>query len=822
MNLFELQSNIKKVSPAITIDSISTYPVRKKIRNVLFYSFTIFFFIDVLSVLSHFDIVFLKGVSAIMDPYVYIAQVLFLISISVWIFMYAIEIMYLHYYFLETGIDYEVVKMLSLVPKRDVAYGFLHSELGQFILLRCGITPSQISDFLKNRKNFVDRGEFVLLSEEGVGKITLIDFTKTVLHFDSEFKDFLKRNNVSPDVFLGSVSWVSRIREISRNSDRWWTKENLSRIPSLGSNLSFGKTYFLDKYGHSIFSENAYRNLGTKWRIFKNPVNAMELVLVKSSGANVMLISEDIDTGMMLVSGFAKEIFFGTVLPELESKRVFVLDPSKILDTIKDQKQFEKEFRKTLSEASSVGNIILVINNMSSFVETAFERNINVKAILSEALENSDLQVVALANRSGFHSDIETDIGLMKHFEKIFVEDLNKVEVMNMLQEEVIFLENKYDVFFTYQSLNAILEGAEKYFSEGSLSDKSFDILYEITPIVYRNNRHVVRLEDIDEFLKDKTGIPQGEISSEEKEVLKNIEEDIHKKIIGQDSAVNAIANALRRSRAGLTKNNKPIASFLFFGPTGVGKTEVAKALSEKFFSSDEALIRFDMSEYSDEDSVKRLIGSKDGAPGILSSRLRERQYGVLLLDEFEKASVKVHDLFLQIIDEGMFSDGDGNPVNARNVIIIATSNAGSNLISQTKDEYSNSEENKREIVNKIMEDGIFKPELINRFDEVVLFHRLEKEHLQMIARIMISDLNKRLQDKSITVRSNEQIIDFIIDKSYDPKFGARNMNRFIQDTIEKAIADAIIEGTVSSGDSVYFSVKEDKMYLHKDAVNIH
>lgn len=817
MTFFELQKNTENVGPALALDSILSYPKRKRLRNIIFYILVLFFVASIVKIIPIFKILKLENIQEIISPYGSIALGIFLLGSSLWIFLYVVEIMYNAYYFLDSEIDYEVAQLVSLSANKDMAFGFLHSEMGKIILMRCGITPSQISDFLKVRKNFINRGEFIILPQADTAKISLVDYGKTLLHFDEEFKQFLRSHDVTPDVFLGSISWIVQMKKSSINRDRWWTKDNLSRIPSLGANLSFGRTYLLEKYGHTIFYEKAYRTLGLKWRIFKNAVDSIELILVKSSGANVMLISHDVSIGMMLVSGLAKEIVLGTVLPELESKRVFVLDPAKLLDSMKEKQQFEQEFRRVLGEASSVGNAILVIDNFSSFIENAFTREINVKEILADSLQSMNLQVIALADRKGFHSNIEIDMNLMRNFDKIFVEDLNTAEIMGMLQDESAVLESKYGLFFTYQSLMSIIKGTERYFSEGSLSDKAFDLLYELAPIISRNNRSIVTDQDVDELLKEKTGIPQGDISEEEQEKFKNIEDDIHKRIIGQDLAVNAIGNALRRSRAGLTKSNRPISSFLFLGPTGVGKTEVAKALAQKFFTSEDALIRFDMSEYSSDESVMRLIGDPNGAPGILASKLREKQYGVLLLDEFEKASSKVHDLFLQIIDEGVFSDGGGNPVNARNTIIIATSNAGSSMIAQSVSNVAESVQNEKEIVSHIINSGIFKPELINRFDEVVLFHRLEKDHLRMIARLMIADLNKRMTEKSIVVQSNEQVIEFIIDKSFDANFGARNMNRFIQDTIEKSIAEAIIDKKISNGDSIYFSVKDDKLYLHKE-----
>jgi ATP-dependent Clp protease ATP-binding subunit ClpB len=300
-------------------------------------------------------------------------------------------------------------------------------------------------------------------------------------------------------------------------------------------------------------------------------------------------------------------------------------------------------------------------------------------------------------------------------------------------------------------------------------------------------------------------GIPVGPIRDGEREMLLHLEEELHKRVVGQEAALSAIAGAMRRARSGIGSTKRPIGSFLFLGSTGVGKTETAKALAALFFGGEEKMVRFDMSEFSGRDGLMRLIGDSVHA-GALASALKEHPYCVLLLDELEKATTEVHDLFLQVLDEGMFTDGRGSRVNARNTIVVATSNAGSALIWELTQAGRRPQDEKDRIIDTVISERIFRPELINRFDATIIFASLAVDEQRTIARFMLADLEKRIRDRGYTLVVNDALLDVLMKQGYNPEFGARPMRRAIQDVIEERVARKIIEGRLRPGTSIEFT----------------
>jgi ATP-dependent Clp protease ATP-binding subunit ClpA len=371
-------------------------------------------------------------------------------------------------------------------------------------------------------------------------------------------------------------------------------------------------------------------------------------------------------------------------------------------------------------------------------------------------------------------------------------------------------LEGQYGFYFSFPSILAIAEAADRFVTYGEMPGKALDMMTEIAPWAAGKKIFVLKENDVSVFVSEKTGIVTGAVKEKEAIKIEHLEELLHKRVVGQDEAVNGIADAVRRARSGINNPKRPLASFLFIGPTGVGKTEVSKALAESFFGDEKNMIRFDMSEYNGPDALSRLIGDfATDKSGLLASKIRDNPYSVLLLDEFEKAAPDILDLFLQILDEGVFTDALGRQVGCRNLIIIATSNAGSSLIWETIRSGKNLAESKDLIINSIIKDKIFRPELLNRFDGVILFHPLQNKELEDIAKLELGKLAKRLKEQNIELVINDETINFLVEKGSDPQFGGRSINRAIQNNIENIIAKKIVSGQAKPGSKIEIKREE-------------
>lgn len=805
----ELEQKAYNMYPAMLIDKLWSHGKRNATRTILLWVLLLLLLIVIIQMII--------TVPAL-DQYVYQIRGLFLLIFSLWLMMFLLESMYLSYYFRnDTGMDFAVSKVVLSTEPHDVTGAFLKSRLGQFAMMRLGIGPNELDAFLKTRTDFVEIPEYEIVPDEKSPYISVAEYGRSLIHFDDDLKKFLAQHGVNPDMFKYALMWVAKNQKRMREYECWWSRDNLARIPSLGKDWSFGQVYLLEKFGHIIFAEDTYLHLGDKWRLQQDTIRRLEQILVKEAGANVMLVCQDDAIGMEVVSSLAKTIVQGIALPELESKRIYVLDGTALISTMRNKADFEVTFRNILVEASNAGNVIVVIPRMARFAESASHLGVDVENVLSEALASNTLQVIALSSTSGFHSDIEPNHNLMRHFDKVAVEGSDDFQVISVLQDEANYVEGKYKIFFTYQSLVTIAESANRYFSDGSVRNRAVDLLNELVPKIVQEKRVLVLKEDVLDLVEQKTGIPQGKVAGGERDQLNKLEEILHQRIVGQDAAVTAIADALRRARAGLTNPDRPMGSFLFLGPTGVGKTETTKALAETYFGDEDSIVRIDMSEYSSFNAVEKLIGSaQTGKQGILSTKLRQNKYGVLLLDEFEKTTNEVMNLFLQILDEGYFSDGSGNKVIARNMIIIATSNAGSDLIYKATEQGVDVSQKKKEIVDALISKNIFRPELVNRFDDVIVFHPLEDNHLENIAVLMIDKLNQRLEHDSIVIEPTESLIEYLIATASNRQFGAREMNRAVQDHIEKLVADGIISGDIETGDRIAIEVIDGDLKIVK------
>lgn len=538
-----------------------------------------------------------------------------------------------------------------------------------------------------------------------------------------------------------------------------------------------------------------WKNMDTGYNYNRSEVEKVEAILAREREDNVMIVGDDMARKLEIINLLAKQIKQGTILAPLEHKEVFLLDAVAFSATNDDKGEFEREFIKAMNDAVHAGNLIIVFPEFTALARSAETLGSNLAELIQPYLVSPSLQIIAFCTTDEFHRVWESRPEVMERFDKIILSEINSDATLRILEDEAPAIEQAHDVFFTRPALQAIALGAERYFPGGIMPDAAIDLAFDL---VHPKNRHhgPITKSEVEALIKTKTGIPIGVINEEERTKLINLEQVLHQRIIGQAEAITGVANALRRSRAGISNPNRPLGTFLFLGPTGVGKTETTKALAQAYFGNDQKIHRLDMSEYSSSDSLDRLMG-------IMADTLRDKLYGILLLDEFEKATAKVHNLFLQILDEGFFSDLTGKRVSVRNHLIIATSNAGSDLIWETMKAGKDLLAEKNNIIDELIKRDIFKPELLNRFDGVILFHPLRIEDLKQIARLMLGKLVERLKTRGTLLEVNDDLLDYLAERGTDPQFGARAMNRAIQDTVEQIIANKIILDNIKPGQTV-------------------
>ncbi|MCI0542454.1 AAA family ATPase, partial [bacterium] len=700
----------------------------------------------------------------------------------------------------------EVAGLFYACRDGDIIREFFRSPVGSFILLRSGISAEDAQEFLQKREHILK----ISLPDLATEQISTIgDFAIFVLKNYPDFADFLFGKGVSEKEFRGATEWAERDDQIMKYAERWWSRDHLAKFGNLGKDFSYGHTYRLSKYSSEL-------TVGTASPYSHRPhwgeeIKALAAALAKSKSSNAILVGEEVGGLLDIVIEFGNQIDAGNVPQEIAGMRLLAIDTNLLTATMQEKGTFEEEFILLLNEAEHAGNVILVFENFPSFVASAHSLGADVIDIMNPYLASSHIKVIALAERESYHRVLAPSGEVSSHFEKVTVNEPEDFRTLELLEDGATALERRYGIFFTYRAIEEVLLSARNYITEGVMPEKATDLLLEVASYMAGDNKPYIDKENVLEFVRFKTNIPVGEIKEEEKKELQNLEALMHKRVVGQDDAVKAVADSMRRSRAGVRSPTKPIGSFLFLGPTGVGKTETAKTLAAVFFNDENKMTRFDMSEYAQDDGLERLIGGFDsGRPGTLTMALKNSPYGVLLLDEFEKANGDVHNLFLQILDEGFFSDAGGHRVNARNMIIIATSNAGSALIYEAIQKGENIQGYKKFVIDTIIKTGTLRPELLNRFDGVILFSPLGKDELRNISEIQLANLAKRLRDEQgIKLTVNEPLIEAIMKEGQDPMFGGRPMVRAIKEKVEKIIADKIIAGTVRTGDTVELTKEE-------------
>ncbi len=622
----------------------------------------------------------------------------------------------------------------------------------------------------------------------------------------------------------------------------------------------------------------------------KNEIERVIQILSRRMKNNPCLIGEPGVGKTAIVEGLAQKIVQEDVPEVLKNKRIVSIDISSMVAGAKYRGDFEERIKKCLNEVKKAGDVILFIDEIHTIVGAgSAEGAVDAANILKPLLARGDVQVIGATTLNEYRKYIEKDSALERRFSPVTVTEPSSEDTVKILEGIIDKYEAHHNVKITKEAIKSAVELSVRYINDRFLPDKAIDLIDEAASKVRmkaytqpdnlkkleeeivkisqekedairtqdfekaatlrdkqheqeeklekekekwknKNSKELITLteEDIADVIASWTRIPVKKITQDENEKLINLEKNLHERVIGQNEAVEAVAKAIRRGRVGLKDPNRPIGSFLFLGPTGVGKTELSKALAEALFGNESAMIRIDMSEYMEGHSISKLIGSPPGYVGYdeggqLTEKIRRQPYSVILFDEIEKAHPDVMNMLLQILDDGRLTDSNGRTVNFKNTVIIMTSNVGARLITDKKAlgfSVNNGEENAKKEYEDTKKDVLaelkkqFKPEFINRIDEIIVFHKLQNDEIRQIIDIMLKEVGKRLEEQGYRMKVDEAVKDKILETGFDANYGARPLRRAIQASVEDKIAEAILENKIKKNKEINIKLDENKQII--------
>ena len=694
----------------------------------------------------------------------------------------------------------------------------------------------------------------------------------------------LELNVNIPKLYNEIVKVINEGEDLTSNDSKSNGKE--------GKRGSYNQTNTLNQFGEDLTKKAGEGKLDPIVGR-KEEIERVIQILSRRTKNNPCLIGEPGVGKTAVVEGLAQKIVNGDVPEILKDKRVVTMDISSMVAGAKYRGDFEERIKKALEEVKKAGDVILFIDEMHTIVGAgAAEGAIDAANILKPLLARGEIQLVGATTLNEYRKYIEKDSALERRFSPVTVNEPTEKDTITILKGIRDKYEAHHGVKITDQAIDAAVKMSTRYINDRFLPDKAIDLIDEAASRAKlktytepenlkkleeeieetrKNKEEAVRtqkfekaasLRDKEKELKEKyekeqkkwknkntkqitditeeniaeviaswTGIPAKKITEDENQRLKNLEKNLHERVIGQNEAVEAVSKAIRRGRVGLKDPKRPIGSFLFLGPTGVGKTELSKALAESLFGDENAMIRVDMSEYMEPHSVSKLIGSPPGYVGFdeggqLTEKIRRKPYSVILFDEIEKAHPDVMNMLLQILEDGRLTDSQGRTVNFKNTVIIMTSNIGARLITDKKllgfaqSENKNEEENKeyeqtkKEVMEALKKE--LRPEFINRIDEIIVFHKLTDEEIDKIIDIMLKEVINRLADQKIKIELEPEVKKLIASKGIDKNFGARPLRRTIQNVLEDRLAEEILDGNLQKNKLAKIGVKDDKIVIIK------
>lgn len=615
-------------------------------------------------------------------------------------------------------------------------------------------------------------------------------------------QQFIKTHALTEASKVYVEQWFEYTYQRTFYTSQWWKLHNLFEIVPLANDWAAGYTPKLDKFSSEMTGGNYQKNrnhvVGRE-----TEVKAIEQALLRTDEANVLLVGEEGVGKHTIVDAFARNIYHGKCNPLIAYKRVLKLHMDQILSTYTDQTEREAFFGELLAEAMKSKNVILVIDNIDTYISGGSPDRVDLSNPIEEYGKSSQLQIIGITTPFNYDKYIFFNERMRLLFDKVEVNEITKEQTMQVLFDMTPQFERRYRVHIPFETLAAVVEKSDFFITTIPFPGKAVELLDSVCVYVNEHLKHrVVLPEVVDTVLSAQTHTPTT-LTEEMKQKLLNMESQLQTTIVNQPEAVHELSATMRRAFLLLGKRRKPLASLLFLGPTGVGKTETAKTIANTFFNSDKAMIRFDMSLYQSTDDIPKLIGSLETQnPGLLTTTIREQPYGVLLLDEIEKADKNLLNIFLTILDEGYFTDGFGQRVDCKNLVIIATSNAGADFLYETMRAGKTVSGN--ELIAYLIEKRYYTPEFLNRFDGVVAFRPIQGNSMLPIARKFMQQIEKNIMDLyQVKLEVSDATLEQVLASNVDPAFGARNLERVLRDQIEDQVAQLILSNKAQPGSTI-------------------
>ncbi|MBT6691184.1 ATP-dependent Clp protease ATP-binding subunit [Candidatus Parcubacteria bacterium] len=636
--------------------------------------------------------------------------------------------------------------------------------------------------------------------------ISEVDLLAGMVLSSQEIRNFFYDFDIDEEKIDNVIAWININKQLAVRYKRFRSAALFKPKSNINRSYTAIATPVLDSFSQDLtaLARGGYLPLTVAREQEINEV----ITTVESDMSSVMLVGPSGIGKDKVVEGLANRMMAEEVPELFQDKRLVSVSVPFLVSGASGTGALEERFLAILNEVSISGNIILYIENIHQLVgiSSAGTEGIDLAEVLSSEIRNRGLMVIATTDSKSYVQFLEAS-ALGETMKKITVKEPDKNQTIKIMEAHVGAVENKHQVYFTYDALENIFELSDRYMADKHLPKKAIDLMDEAGIMVAKSRRQdrLIRKEDIATLVSRKTNIPLTEVTAKESAKLMNLEEEIHERIVGQEEAVKHVAAALRRARAELRDRKRPIVNLLFLGPTGVGKTELAKTVAEKYFGDEQNMIRLDMSEYQNQTSLPRLIGSpQTGTPGLLTEAVRHKPFALLLLDEIEKSHPDILNVFLQVMEDGRLTDALGRTVDFTNLIIVATSNAGTPFIQEQIKQGNNVDDFQEQLIKEEIKD-VFRPEFINRFDGAIVFRPLTREEIYRIAGLMLNKVKKRLEEKGVFFEITEAAQRELAEAGFDPVFGARPLRRVIQERVDNALSNFLLTGKLNRRDIVIY-----------------